>query len=408
MKKILTILFCLATIGGYSQSNNEFPIIGKPCPEFVFKNVKYYKDKELSLKSLKGRYTILDFWAKSCLTCIASMPKVNEIAKSFKNNLTIAMIGYQDKANDIQPLYERLREKNKLELAAAFDSVTFDKLAGNSAVPLLIWIDDKGIVGAITSSRELTSANVSKFINNEEFSFIDMSEAGKAARKSVFDDKKPILINGNGGEDNSFAYRSMIVPGNPDIPRIYRGAYRKPPLYQVTNLSLLDLLILAYFKSGIPDSMYKTPIIETKNPSIFDFDRKGKTSGLYSYSLYFQEFDNEKILKIMQRDIQNFFSIKGYLETRVVECLALQIVDKSKIHLLTAFNNMEPSQKGWSKTQGGKMINQPFFDALSIITMSLPGKKPLYFDETKLNTNISLEFKVLMTDLDAIRRELKR
>lgn len=409
MKKITLSLLCLVTLKSYTQVKIEYPEIGKPCPDFAFTNAKYYKEDQVTLESLKGKHAILDFWSKNCLGCILSMPKIDSIQRKFKDQLQIIMIGYAEAG--IETLYERVKSKHELNLAVAFDSASFDRIAGENGVPRLVWIDDKGIVKAITGSSEITAENVCRFINNESFTFIDRSKKGSDEIQSAFDSTQPLLIEDNGGNSKSFMFRSILAEANPVIPRSYK-VVKRPPLYQVTNLSVIELLDLAYFNTGYkPDSMYKHPIIESERKEIFEYDRKAGKRGNYSYSLCVpdsKEFDGERMMKIMQRDLQNYFGLTVSFENRKVPCLSFQITDQAKAKSLIARNTEKPLQQ-WSKAQGGMLVNQPVSDALNLLVMSLgAGYPPFVFDDSNIRGNITLEVNVLLSDLPAIRTKLKK
>ncbi len=54
--------------------------IGAPAPEFSFVDLK---GREVSLKELRGKVVLLDFWASWCLPCVVATPKMKAIYQDY-------------------------------------------------------------------------------------------------------------------------------------------------------------------------------------------------------------------------------------------------------------------------------------------------------------------------------------
>lgn len=138
------------------QNENDFPVIGKPCPNFLFTDVQYHSKKQVSLKDFEGKWLVLDFWNRYCGTCLDKMPLMDSMQKAFSANVSFLLIGYtgsqyvkrsDDKA--IRKLYEMNRKRLKLNLSIAYDSLIFHQFK-ILACPYIIVIDPQGIVKAIS------------------------------------------------------------------------------------------------------------------------------------------------------------------------------------------------------------------------------------------------------------------
>lgn len=46
--------------------------------------IKNDKNKDFSLRALRGKYVLLDFWAYWCKPCIETFPHLKEIKKNIK------------------------------------------------------------------------------------------------------------------------------------------------------------------------------------------------------------------------------------------------------------------------------------------------------------------------------------
>jgi len=58
------------------------PLAGKSAPDFTLQDLD---GRSVSLKSLRGKVVVLDFWATWCGPCVASLPLVTSVASSFKD-----------------------------------------------------------------------------------------------------------------------------------------------------------------------------------------------------------------------------------------------------------------------------------------------------------------------------------
>ncbi|MDZ8110655.1 MAG: thioredoxin-like domain-containing protein [Nostoc sp. DedQUE12a] len=65
-------------------------------------------DKPLSLKQLKGRVVILDFWAYCCINCLHILPDLKYLEQKYKNSLTI--IGVHSGKFDNEKETENIRQ----------------------------------------------------------------------------------------------------------------------------------------------------------------------------------------------------------------------------------------------------------------------------------------------------------
>ncbi|MDO6854740.1 TlpA disulfide reductase family protein [Cellulophaga lytica] len=67
---------------------------GNVVPELV--SNRTLDGKEFNLKSLRGKYVLIDFWGTWCGPCVAEMPKVKEYSETYKDNLVIVGVNSGD------------------------------------------------------------------------------------------------------------------------------------------------------------------------------------------------------------------------------------------------------------------------------------------------------------------------
>src|ERR1041385_1425866 len=102
MKKLsmlaIALLFFAAVT--YAQAIYDKPEIGKPIANVHFDNVQYFAKRSLSLKELRGKWVLLDFWHTGCKANVKTLEEVNELQKEFKNEIQFVMVCTNNKKYD--------------------------------------------------------------------------------------------------------------------------------------------------------------------------------------------------------------------------------------------------------------------------------------------------------------------
>ena len=77
LAKIIAVLAVLAiAVFGYLSLS-----AGKPAPDVVFTALD---GEKVTLKSLRGKVVMINFWATSCVTCVKEMPQMAETYTKYK------------------------------------------------------------------------------------------------------------------------------------------------------------------------------------------------------------------------------------------------------------------------------------------------------------------------------------
>jgi alkyl hydroperoxide reductase subunit AhpC len=167
-KFILIICFCFFGAAHSQQKRTNFPEIGKPCPDFVFTDVQDYPQERICLNDFKKQWLILDCWNRHCSVCLGRFRATDSLQKKFSKQVRFILVGYTGsqythRSDDkpIRALYEKLRERLKIDLAVAYDSVLFHRF-DIGACPYMIIVDPAGIVRGITT--ELNEKNLKELI----------------------------------------------------------------------------------------------------------------------------------------------------------------------------------------------------------------------------------------------------
>lgn len=422
-KAILSLCgaFILSASFGQLSEKKEYPVIGQPCPDFTLNEVHYNNKSKISLKDLKGKHVILDFWAKDCLSCIASFTKWDEIQKSYKNNLQVILVGLYDTKyhSGIKGIYEKYKKKFNLNLTVAYDSALFEPpFKSVAGVPWAIWIDDKGVVKAVTGGSDINKENIESFLAGTDFPFFNSSYDAYEQDRSNYDDTKPLMFQGNGGKyDTDFLFRSLLAVWRPgmstrrglDIDAFFQsGLDIGIPKYEVVSSPLSDLFVTAYTGKGrLPDSFYhKLLFAPGVDSSLFKDDwRKG--IGVYSYSLIIpkERANVHYLMKIMQNDLENYFGYRARVIEKEMPCLILKAIDMSKLDKIKC---KEPKSRVYENGADYFIaLNVPLTDVANSLKGATNKARLKLFNETGYWGNVDIKLDVLIADFNEIRKMLQ-
>lgn len=146
--------------------SDPLELIGKPAPEL--QTTQWLNSKPLSLKSLKGRVVVIDFWAVWCGPCKQILPKVKTLASHLKG-MPVTVIGLHDSSTWKKELTAFAKE-NGLSYPLGVDTAGgsgFGKTMAAyrvSGIPTLAVIDQNGKLVAFPESVEKAEEVVKKLL----------------------------------------------------------------------------------------------------------------------------------------------------------------------------------------------------------------------------------------------------
>lgn len=395
----MAILFVCLAINVYSQHENIFAE-NKLFTYQTELNIEV-PVRETIMLPYKGKKMIIDFFSSSCVVCFRMMPKMDSIQERHKNDLRVLLIGKEDQ--NIRSIYQRFSRRFKIKLPVAFDSTIFSQF-NIEVVPIYAWIDENGIVKAITGSDEMTDENISLFINNKNIVRAQNEKLQK------FDPDRLLFVNGNGGNEENMRYRSLLAEWTQSLPFYIPPSLKTtsgPDKFQALGVTVSNLYSYAYF--GIPNwdvqhpyygKIFPTPLIKNKNGDMFTplgFDKR------FCYSLYKSNaiLSDFFISNHLRKDLEFYFGYQARLVDCNVPCWKLSVTNKKclpvSIHIKAEIK---------SDAAGFTVLNQPISKLLQIIYRYNPLDVPI-IDCTGINYNIALNVEASMEDMRDIAKSLE-
>jgi thiol-disulfide isomerase/thioredoxin len=181
-QKIVQSLAALLMISAFANAQ-EIPI-GEKVPDLVFTKFFNYDKSQLSLKDLRGKLVILDFWATNCSGCIKGFPKVDSIQRLFNERIQYLLVCRE--SNDSLKKFFAKRRLIKIPTVPMITSDTILwKLFPSDGLPYHVWVDKDGVVSFKVSSASTTKVSIENFLNGKKMDLVAYHD-----RKSI-----PGLVN---------------------------------------------------------------------------------------------------------------------------------------------------------------------------------------------------------------------
>jgi len=403
---------------GQVTSDTCYPEVGKPMPNFTLHNIMYYPKTTARLSDFKGKWLLLDFWNKFCGACIASFPHTNEVQKQLGNRVQVMLVGIQDIEGEIEKIYSKYRKVNGLTMPCAFDSSLanrFDIFAG----PYSILIDENGIVRCITLTigvndmKGFLSGNPPDLLKIHRLKNGGYDLASDSSYQ--FNDERPYLLKGNGGEDTAFLFRTILSSWSPanqrqSMPYTIADNLDKGR-FQALGVPLEWLYSYAFWgvgRWGYGDTLrygkfYGTPVLEIRDSTKFQYSYKyGKN--LYAYSLWINgsTCTEASVKATMQRDLDSYFGFESKIESR--SCPYWNLIATSEVKDKLRSTGGKPYFKELLHA-GFSARNWPFSEFLKWLTFHQ--RDLVILDESGFSGNIDIDMDCIPENIDDLKKALK-
>ncbi|NJI74037.1 redoxin domain-containing protein [Sphingobacterium kitahiroshimense] len=388
--------------------------IGDQVPDILIDNIINIDKRSIRTSDYKDRLLVLDFWERSCGTCIASMPKLDSLQRVFGDQIKLLSVTWESEANIVDFFKKNrfLKEYNPpVHRASAVDDRILRSYFRYQTNPHVIWIY-KGKVMAITGYEHISSTNIQEVLDGKTVSW--------PLKNDSFDPMYPLMRLDGLSEEvrDSPYYGYSVLTGTSNSMQIGLGGlfFKQDTVRNCSRLaffnqdlsSIYQILLYATKPSVTMEDMRKDAtkrpyiphparrILEVKDVSRFRNDRQEDkvvwdSKNHFCYEMEKQgRLEKQALAKQALTDLNNRFYLNGRYEKRKVKCLVFVKTDK-------------PLTDTLPKGKGGMSI-----PALVMMSLDYAQKYPPAIDETGLGYNV--EFNIMPDDgtLAGFRKEIQR
>ena len=386
--------------------------VGDNLPDLEIKHLINYPTPTAHLSDFRGKVLILDFWATWCSPCIAAFPRMDSLRKTFGDKLFILPVTDQDEKTVSSLLTNMQKVKGKQGFSVVRDTI-LKQLFKHSEIPHYVWIDQNGIVSAITDGEQVNELNIQKFLNKQPFTF-----AMKNDIRRLFDANRP-LGTGINTIDNAdivdYHIFSRYIPGFTSSLS-FKDPVGKPYELLALNISLETLYQMAYGEFW-PRFMndFNSTVIESKDSvkisGPFSRDAVGREAwdqwmknDTYCYQRIVSSSDTANIFQYMREDLDRQFpQLQASIEKRKGKCLVLVSSDQGK-----QINTKGGQREVADNKYNFHLQNAPwYFFSSRLQTYYLQTLATPLVDETKISGNVDLEIVANLSNVTELRAALK-
>lgn len=370
-KGLLSLTFSLVA-ATTSFAQNISLKIGDALPESIWTtsfDTVNAPDNTTTLSNDKNKLIIIDFWATWCSSCLLNFPKMEELQKQFRDQLSIIAVSDQSRT-----VLEKFFSSANGKRYAKTLSVANDKLLHNffphKGIPYVIWIKDGKVIN-ITDAEQVTEKSISEILRNQKSSLQTVIQIDKT---------RPLMLSESYDAEKSAELISYSFISKGRIRSLDYGTWfhrEKDKTFgrQFTNLSLMEIYnALAYelFELRGDHFSEKRKINKLRDPKEIDFKTtiagKETDSKLYNVDFIVPKTQSDSLYNKMIRFINENTPYDATIEMVMTKCLVLKrISDKDKI-----------------ATKGGAFVDRFFKEPSELQNV------PLQYLLSSLNANNSL------------------
>ena len=410
-KPVLLCACLFILLRGLSQS---VPLqVGDKVPDINF--AKNFNPAFITnrIGDLSGNVVILDFFNSGCLACLKGVPVMDSLQQKFNGRVQIIMIT-NNNDTQVKKFFNRLPKLPSFPIIIN-DSNFYNYLFPHEGDPLHIWIDQDGIIKAITDHHNTTVSNIQKLLDQDTLKvFRRPVNAGFEINKTLLEIDKSILKNQ--ADDYSLFFKPLNEYFDFNRLRIYRDSLTGVENgLTAVNIPLYSLYSLAYSKD-----LFSFPVntrnlitnnkIEIKVGNILDLKDntvdslydEWRARNLASYELKVNS--NNNFYRQLQNDLERFTPFTATIKIENKQCLILMVTNKKVLR-----DKVKKTTNGYAYIDSsglhisGTSLQNSLLPQLAIVYQA--DQYPI-IDETNFFDPLTLKITANISDLNGLNREL--
>ena len=421
-------ILLLSAAGAKAQQTYQMPKQGDVVPDLEMSKIIFSDQTSAKISDFKDQLLILDFWSTGCSGCVAALPKMESLQKSFGPKIKIMPVT-GDKESTVRSFWK----VNKYTKNLTLPSVVEDKILKNHfkwiAIPHEVWIYKEKVV-AITDGQYVDDKNIQKVLNGEPINWPVKNDF------YVFDPQKEMLFNTDPNQiNNGTAFKYAAIAGYKEgasqgIGIVRNKAKKNNRTYSLNNSIYNTYLnfwskVIDLAKLLTPDYDYSSavnrPIWEVADKFRYRYEEGNPTYGYYESwmrdnAICFESMDidtgqtDKEIYKKAISDLNALLGLNVRWEKRKEKVLLLvrtNQVDKlkTKTNVETVGQYDENVNVIWKGSEL-KLRNASLNYLIGKLNADIAN--PYVYNETGYKNNVDMDLNIpSWTNIPAIRKVLQ-
>lgn len=303
--------------------------VGEMVPDVAISNLLHFPSATAGLADFSDKLLILDFWATWCSSCIAAIPKNENLKREIGNQLELISIT-DEPAKLILPFLKKNSLVKDLRPVIATNDTLFSKLFPFQFLPHLVWIYKGKYIGA-TEAEYLNAPNVKRVLTGQDVildrkkdirTFNPKEALFKVENNQALASLQPLVhstigtyIDGlplkAGTVIDTLRHTRRVYFINTPVVNLYAAALGSPLPY-ISSRRILEIPDLKKFEFVKGGQLYK----DWAKLNCYTWEGTAST-----------ELPASTLSRELLSSVDNLLGFNGRIEKRKVSCLVIKSID---------------------------------------------------------------------------------
>ncbi|WDF66934.1 redoxin domain-containing protein [Sphingobacterium oryzagri] len=392
--------------------------------ELSFERISYGgKSDFIKLSDYKGKTIVIDFWATTCVGCIANMPFMHDLIEGLQDDVVMLPITFEGRDRIVKFL-SVTRSQTIQDLGNRFfslvDGKVMDRLIPHRFIPHVAIINKQGILEQSIPPQLLSKTILSNIAKGEPYQI--ERYIGQLDTTMLADNVVGLAQN----RPKLYSAVSSYIDGYEMSSKAYLDSAQGIQYQRHVNRSILALMEFALGNQGFRAAAPNRLIMLSADSVNLDFWQTGLPLNEKLFSVSYEhslplDWPKSRVNARMHRDITDFTGYHFGVVTRQMRCLSIRrqsgaVLERSKEHGIRTLRVKEeelmskmPRHMGRSSS-GAKnyLLNAKMSSLLYYINEQTSTPMPLAFDETGIDYRFDIDLPDRQGDLPSLISALEK